>query len=158
MNGDVEGSDPDQTTAKGPASPAMRVSAGEDSVDRVGMQQSTDTEAELVAAHLKYYRLEIHLKEGKDLAVRDWSGKMSFFSAMMWRAPIVMHCLYIIQSEFYNFKIEKNIFAAIWQLRNIICIVLSRQKDCGSLKMIRWKYLDYIEEGRYATSDHREES
>ncbi|XP_071844692.1 multiple C2 and transmembrane domain-containing protein 1-like isoform X3 [Apostichopus japonicus] len=74
MNGDVEGSDPDQTTAKGPASPAMRVSAGEDSVDRVGMQQSTDTEAELVAAHLKYYRLEIHLKEGKDLAVRDWSG------------------------------------------------------------------------------------
>lgn len=24
-----------------------------------------------------FYRLEVHLKEGKDLAVRDWSGKIN---------------------------------------------------------------------------------
>lgn len=71
-NSDAEPGDKDKTKILS-SSPSKTSLEG--SVEHLRMEkEAVDEESEMVKNPPTYYRLEVHLKEGKDLAVRDWSG------------------------------------------------------------------------------------
>lgn len=71
-NSDAEPGDKDKTKILS-SSPSKTSLEG--SVEHLRMEkEAVDKESEMVKNPPTYYRLEVHLKEGKDLAVRDWSG------------------------------------------------------------------------------------
>ncbi|KAJ8028903.1 Multiple C2 and transmembrane domain-containing protein 1 [Holothuria leucospilota] len=109
-NSDAEPGDKDKTKILS-SSPSKTSLEG--SVEHLRMEkEAVDEESEMVKNPPTYYRLEVHLKEGKDLAVRDWSGssdpyvKLKLGGKVVYKSRIIYQNLNPLWDEHFQVPVR----------------------------------------------------